>query len=747
VTFFALPHATTLPGPEALTYLRAREIFEAAHRLPDVEVVELLQQTRQDGVILETIVIDLCCDRVPSRNAVGIRYRERLALRVSPDLGRLPEVFALRRAFPLLIHTNHVDADHPVHLCLYFDSARAVLRTWTAAGFVNRIRWWLEQAARGELHPADQPLEHLFFDSPHDLILPWNMDALRHAGVPLYASHDGPREDGGYTIILRPSGPAAPQHQLARLVDLELPAIVHGLVERDPSTIEDLRELLARRGVDLIAHLKDTLSGIAGEQGASGDQDDSMVVLLLHVPMKLTEDAAPSAMAHRGYLVFHGGLAIGGAVGALFKLEGFYYSSVAVETPVDAEAMRKMLLIPMNVLRRNQPADARRQAGIAEEGPSGIVVGAGSLGSALLNIWGREGWGQWTAVDKDHIRPHNLSRHTANAHHVGQMKAKVVAQLHDRVMLGASTITPVVADVVERPNELLALLTHTELVVDASTTLEFPRSISAVDGVARHMSVFVTPAGNASVLLAEDADRRVRLRTLEAQYYRALITQEWGATHLPQEPGAFWSGGSCRDLSLVLPYSHILAHAATLAEQIPSARADAEARIRVWQRETATGAVVAHNIPTFPERQLRLGDTQLSLDEGLVAHLHRMRIDALPNETGGMLLGYYDFNIQAVVVVLALPAPPDSVATPHSFERGTDGVIEAVQQATQRTAGMVGYLGEWHSHPTGHGARASRDDLIQLTHLALGMSADGLPAVQLIVGDQGDLQVLQAHVV
>ena len=58
---------------------------------------------------------------------------------------------------------------------------------------------------------------------------------------------------------------------------------------------------------------------------------------------------------------------------------------------------------------------------------------------------------------------------------------------------------------------------------------------------------------------------------------------------------------------------------------------------------------------------------------------------------------------------------------------------------------MVGYIGEWHSHPPGHSASPSRDDIEQLVHLTLGMAEDGLPAIQLIVGEQ-DLHLLQGEV-
>nr|WP_302685133.1 Mov34/MPN/PAD-1 family protein [Pseudomonas syringae] len=71
--------------------------------------------------------------------------------------------------------------------------------------------------------------------------------------------------------------------------------------------------------------------------------------------------------------------------------------------------------------------------------------------------------------------------------------------------------------------------------------------------------------------------------------------------------------------------------------------------------------------------------------------------------------------------------------------------MEALKEAAERTGGMVSYIGDWHSHPPGHSAAPSQHDLIQLAHLALGMADDGLPAIQLIVGER-DMHILQAEV-
>ena len=142
------------------------------------------------------------------------------------------------------------------------------------------------------------------------------------------------------------------------------------------------------------------------------------------------------------------------------------------------------------------------------------------------------------------------------------------------------------------------------------------------------------------------------------------------------------------------------------------------------------------------ERQIELVDLKLFIDEGAISQMQLLREEALPNETGGILLGYYDFNVNSVVVIAGMPPPGDSKHSQTGFERGILGVKESVEAAAIRTAGIVGYIGEWHSHPPGHSTDPSRDDLIQLTHLALGMADDGLPAVQIIIGEN-DVRVLQ----
>jgi len=737
--YHQLPNAVPLATAEELTLPRARQIAAAVAAHPDFTLIALLAQPLGEGQgQLESVVVEATCEGVPTRNPVGIGYRERLALRVPVDEKYPVEVLTLRVDFPDLIHQNLTAPGSPASLCLYFEPSVAVRRTWTAASFLRRIQWWLVASARGELHPADQPVETLFFAGQHELILPWNFDVLKADPAVQFTVRCGHERKGGalscFVERIQPDAP--PMTKKVCLLPLSFPPIVHGRIERLPQTLGQLADTLATRNLDLGAILMPALEGQVSDAGRSVEEDDDLTIVLIEVPITRAPDEPPSAISHRALLLTGGRLALGEATGALFQHEGRYYRTTGILGGEAEDSWRDRRVSPMAVLRMNDPATARRHSGIVDEGPTGVVIGAGSLGSAILNLWGRAGWGTWTVIDNDHIKPHNLSRHLAYGYQVGQMKVDVVASHHLLMSEGASRVTAVTADATDFDNnQVRTALSEAELVVDVSTTLEYPRKASQEDTFARHMSVFITPSGNAGVLLSEDADRSIRLRTVEAQYYRALIQHEWGKDHLQASLGSFWSGAGCRDLSVVLPYSRIMGQASTLAEHVPLIASKAEAAIRIWCREADTGAIMCHATTPAGERRIPLDKFDLYIDAGAEEQLREMRRAAFPNETGGVLLGYYDFNIQAVVIVAGLPAPPDSISTPHAFERGTEGVKEAVVEAMGRTAQVVGYIGEWHSHPPGHGARPSIHDIIQLAHLAQGMADDGLPAIQLIVGE------------
>ncbi|WOB51558.1 ThiF family adenylyltransferase [Xanthomonas hydrangeae] len=723
---------------------RTHAMISAINANRDIGLIDVMRARTDEELSCVYIMVDVECHGVPTHNKYGLRFRERMLIVVPQDDSIATAAWAMRKDFPRLAHQNSVSALGPAQLCLYYEPMSVVARTWTAHSFLARILWWLEKNAKGELHLADQPLDTLFFESKHELVIPWDIADLVSGGKPLHVSGVR-RADNGTTMRIANQVDTG-QGVLAKLVKIDLEPVESGEVEWDPHTLGELNNLMARRGANLLDPLRSAMQHDFPQQGLTQKDEPASVLVLLSIPLRRASTGHVEGVSYRAFFLHGGTLKVGAKLGALFELEGRFYTSVGILQEEQAHDWEAIGLDPVTVLWENTADRARSQSGHPDSGPKGTVVGAGSLGSALLELWIRSGWGTWTVIDKDHIRPHNLARHSALNFQIGQPKVLAVSRLVEGITRGASMLTGVEADVMSSANpEVARALRASDLVVDATADLSYPRASSANEGRTRHVSVFVTPNGRSGVMMLEDIAKTRCLRTIEAQYYRAIIRSEWGRTHLDGHRGLFWSGASCRDLSMVLPYSSVMIHACQFAESIPThIRSDAAIAV-IWQREPG-GSTDAISLELFERRVHKTeGGLDVYMDEGLHDRLRVLRRQALPNETGGILLGYHDFTQNLVVIVDALPAPRDSRGTPTSFERGTDGLLDLVEDARNRTAGIVGYVGEWHSHPDGYPAAPSRDDLIQLAQLAVGMNEEGLPVVQVIVGSN-EIGVVQAEV-
>lgn len=733
---------------DALSLKHSIELCHAIERNRDISLLQVLKSI--EGPDREALVVEVECDEIPNRNAVGLRSPERLAIVVGAGGDSPPAVLALRQDFPAVMHLNATPAGEPRSLCLYFEPHRSVMRSWTAPKFLRRIQWWLLKTSQGALHAADQPLELPFFDTGWELVIPADFDQLRQrADVRFFASFIEPAHlRGTSTLMLQAAAIGNARVEGLGIAIIDCPPIIQGSRTDIPSTLGAAADELAGRGVDLAAMLRDTLWQQIQANGEALKGASERFVVMLNMPV-CRETGAPAERTQRlALLTAVGRLELGLRLGAYTRVDGRVFKDTPIggRAPTEGE-WRSLLILPAAVLDAPSRKAFRALSATPNPGPdAAILVGAGALGSELLNLWTRAGWGSWTIIDSDHVKPHNLARHAAFFNQVGQPKASACQALVDLVH-GAGAARAIVADACDRTSEVVGTaLAGAGLVVDCSTTVDFPRWTSASAHTARHASVFLTPNGRGSVLLLEDQGRECRLRTLEAQYYRALLNHAWGQHHLDGHLGSFWSGASCRDISYKLPHSSVVAHAATLAEQLIGRHEQPQAAIQAWHRDPVTGAVEVFDVPVHTPIVRPRGPLTVHLDKGLEDKLRQLRADRLPEESGGVLLGYHDLNLGEAVIVDVLPPPPDSRHSTGHFERGVEGLLESYSEVQRRTGNVVGYLGEWHSHPPGHNARQSPDDLLQLFKLALGMADDGLPVIQLIVGER-DLELYAGEVV
>lgn len=711
------------------------------------ELVSIGRYESSSEGLCDVIVADCTNEGVASKNSYGIQIRERLALVFPHNTTKAPQVRALRDTFPTVPHLNYVPTNEPASLCMYFEAWSTVRRTWTPQKYLRRLLWWLSETSRGALHREDQPLEQIYFNSPNELVLvPDFFERIKNPGLKLVLASVA-REDG-HTIrtAFRAKGEGG-GYFVPLLLTLD-PA-THGRVEKYPGTLGELHDQLVSHGSSLIAALPGVIEEQVDEGGVERSNEQACL-LILCLPVRRTAGTSPEGREVRGYIVSANLATLGKAVGTLHphhdpktKKERFYRVALLGSTPT--QEWQGIRIQPVDVKHALTREFARRASGIPDETADQprVLAGLGALGSRLADTWARGGWGDWTYIDADHVQPHNLVRHDAKDPHVGCYKTDAVQDL-SRVNYQEGYYTPAAIHegALKGDSRISEALERAHLFVDATTTLEVPREFARREAVPRCVSVFLSPSGCGSVLLLEDEARRTRLDALEAQYYRAILNALWGDTHLAGNRSHLGVGAGCRDVSLVMSDELVRLHAAILARQVRLLSSQPEARIRIWRLDEPSGSVEAIDVPVCDPCVRAEEGWTIASDSGVESKLAEYRRAHAPNETGGVILGYVDHSFRTIVVVDVLPAPPDSHEDPNGFIRGTEQLKPSLNEVGRRTAKIVNYVGEWHSHPPFHSAAPSSADRLLMKYLADELSRDGEPVLMIIVGSEGETRYL-----
>jgi len=767
-------------SPDSLRKNASKKVLKLCEASKEFQVIELRHRDQNERAS-DIIIVDCVNGQVKSRNSFGIKVRERLALVITPEA--LPEVRVLRTNFPILPHMNHVLPGEPASLCLYTETWQSLERTWTPQKHLQRILWWLTESAKGTLHRDDQSLEPLYFESPFEIILPPDFDekagdpnlalfpeAIRIEQPPLHfkvircsfqdkksiATQESTKSKvHRVAIIGAPSGKykavgqlLVPQecHEKKKIPHFEIlmvtgPSAVHGIIEQYPRTLGELDDQMISRGGSILESLKKAIQ----EKAHSGISHEDLTECLLILSMQLQRavDAQPEKKYKQAFEIVSDLAGLGDKTGALTKspVDGKWYS-----IPTDnKQDWRDIKIWPIEVKTANTKDFARVASDVVLRTADfkGVLAGVGALGGSMAELWSKEHWGTWSFIDPDIVKSHNIIRHIARDFHVGAFKTDVVRDMvtfnYQNDYYHAVSIPGSANDY--RSGAVISAISEADLLVDATTTIEIPRDLAQKGDVPRSVSVFLTPSGGGSALLMESVDRSLRLDALEAQYYRAIISEDWGKEHLEGHKGSIRVGAGCRDASAIISYEAIQLHAAVLARQVRLLRDEVAARIRVWSSDPNTGALAAYTIPVYAANRFDCGGWRVIMDDGLKEKLAATRMFHLPNETGGIIIGYIDHKLKHIYVVDILNAPADSEAELTGFTRGVKGLRAALDEVCRRTAGIAGYIGEWHSHPELTSAYPSSLDRALIKELADALDLDGHPALMIIVGRTGEVSV------
>lgn len=679
---------------------------------------------------IDVITIDIGPLEIPQYPVAKVNRIERVEIVVAEN--GIPTVFC-REDFPIVPHLN-VFPNGKKTLCLFDVSFEDVKYMFNANMFLRRIVYWFEKTARGLLHQPDQPLEPYFQITPDILVLPLRYNAtpfvrlkkvqmlqgVLYQEVPLENMSDG----RVYTVLPVKIGKVFSEN----------------IINKIPSTLGELDAAFNESVVDQLEkyiqeiwQVKQTPQYKQLFQQKETELRNSPVIIVVWISLARTYGSESESLTIKAFRVANSFQSLYHAFGYKKDKKGKLLKGLKDDTH------NSLPLVPYEVMFSFDRDAAHIYGGysISETEESFVQIGLGALGSQVANNCIRAGYGKWTYVDPDTVCPHNLARHCLSQANVGQNKALA---MFDYANTLTGTHDPSVTRAIPHDifdsnakEELIAAIKSSDLIVDCSASVAVERHLSfELAGRTRAVSFFMNPSGTALVMLLESADRSIRLDTLEMQYYRLLIREPALGKHLESKRYALYSS-TCRGTSLIYPQDNAAIFAGFCSKTIKKAKNITGAMVSIWTLDNLS----LHHFEEGGE----LFDTVYSngwcikISPILMEQLYSQRQAKLPNETGGALIGAYDFARNVCYIVYSIDSPPDSRGYPNAYIRGCKGLLENISKIEESTIGNLVYIGEWHSHPT-VSTKASSDDVVLLKSIKDYTRSCGNPGCMLIVGEK-----------
>lgn len=674
----------------------------------------------------DVFTVDIGPLEIPQYPVNDVLIKERVTICAEDD--KLPEVIC-RDDFPIVPHLN-VFEDGKKTLCLFDVSYEEIKYMFNASVFLRRIIYWFEQTARGTLHQPDQPLEPFFPGVRDGIIFDINN------GLPFIKLQKIQTLHGMLYNEVKVDEPEGEVYTVP-LIDIKK-VFTENVIRKIPQSLGELDEAFGEQIEDRLCKLIPEIWRV---------RQDALYDTLFHQREKLLRRCKVLVVV-RVFLarekdvdwestcvkVFQ----VADDFQRLFSAFGYRIENKKLKKKFDTTDYRSLKIRPFEFLVTFNPSFARQLNGddALTKSRNFVQIGVGALGSQIANNCLRSGFGCWTYVDPDILYPHNLARHILNPDSIGKSKAQAMKQFADSLYsLEESIVQGYIEGNVFDKNErekIEVAIQSADLIVDCSASVAVGRCIShELAGKTRAVSFFLNPTGAALVMLQESVDRQCSLDTLEMQYYRLLVHETTLNDHLRTAHRVLYST-TCRGTSMSYPQDNVAALSGFASKAIKHTQSIPEGSIRIWAFDDLELRNYHESGEIF--EIITYGNWCIKVSPTLMDRLHIIRRRKLPKETGGVLIGAYDFSHKICYIVDAIDSPVDSLEYPNAYIRGSNGLLERVNQIEIITVGNLSYIGEWHSHPTNQ-TYASKDDQILLDSIAYYMMTRSSPACMIIVGE------------
>lgn len=696
--------------------------------VPFIKLIEIKRCDDQEIVIFD---MELEISQLRSNNVKNI---ERVAISFNNLDTSLPMVELLRIDFPLVPHLEWSPKDSPKRICLYNKSYEEIKHTLNGAKILSQIRYWLEATARGDLHDLDQPLEQIMYSSNYTLFLPRNF--LNYNKLPLfkikqfknrilllpYAKSDFTSNNISNTLFYLP-------------ILINVKPQIHGYINDIPQNLEELKLICEKFDVNLIDRMRKIIKSVMTNYlNKNKIIFKFKLLIIMYIPKKRAQNKMPESYEIHSFVTNSSIEELGKSLDVIQKVDNL--NGMIIGDKFNIADLKTISVLHLNtsfLLSKQYAAFYNNEC--FELNPDISLIGVGALGSQICMNLVRSGFGKFNLIDDDCFLPHNAARHVLTSNSIGDSKVNAICKLANSITYEENTCKSLPYNVLKDKNKVSAIISSSDTILDISTSIAVERYIGIdIDGKGRRISIFLNPSGKALVMLIEDSERKSRIDWLEMQYYRYIINRQELSNHISDFPGDIRYSNSCRDITSRIPNDFVSIHAATASRIIKAIHKNTEANIIISELSTTSYNVITNEYPTYDLINYNVDDWCICTDKSFIAMMKQRRKEKLPNETGGIILGSFDFE-RKIIYLVDILSPKDSLEYPTSYVRGCSNLKEELEEISFNTAGNIEYVGEWHSHPDGYGTVMSYDDEKLLSYLHEQRLSGGYPGIVVIVGD------------
>ena len=362
-----------------------------------------------------------------------------------------------------------------------------------------------------------------------------------------------------------------------------------------------------------------------------------------------------------------------------------------------------------------------------------LLIGAGAIGSAVADILVKSGCCSLKILDYDRLQPHNLSRHTLDHRFLGLKKAKALSDLYTRMFHDGTVCESIDKNILQYdPEKFVQFCEDVDLIVDCTASIAVIKYLSNIAELETPaISIYQINNGLSTFVLYSPNSGQTPLSLIELSAISKWRKNSNIINWLEESIKTVDIGGGCRSASAQIPYSHVLFGAASSISIILK-----------WLSEgklPESGACRLYQTPTVDTQEHLLKVENIQADSqcsdgwqiftcGQVSD--RLKELALQNpnvETGGILLGQVDRQRKILQIIECIETVGQK--SESHFDRFPKNLKYKLAKIEKTTAGMLHYVGEWHTHPRGCKCQMSATDRQTMKKLAASLIGDRLPAL------------------